>query len=238
MLPLQQNEMQSQLDLLNEYCRQSKMSINQRKSKCMLFNRAKKHDFTPELYLTQGKKLEVVEEMKLVGYQLRSDLKTISNTNYIVRRAWQRMWIVRRLKALGANESELLKVLRAQVLSVLHFASPAWSTQLTAHESARIESVLKTGLYLVFGERYQSFSWALNEAHMSSMKDQRTRAFEKFTCDCLKNQKFQKWFAKTETDTEAVATRRQKPRFKPVPARTCSYARSAIPQMVMVANRF
>ena len=118
MLPLQQNEMQSQLDLLNEYCRQSKMSINQRTSKCMLFNRAKKHEFTPKLYLTQGNKLEVVEEMKLVGYQLRSDLKTISNTNYIVRRAWQRMWIVRRLKALGANESELLKVLRAQVLSV------------------------------------------------------------------------------------------------------------------------
>ena len=91
----------------------------------MLFNRAKKHDLTPELYLTQGNKLEVVEEMKLVGYQLRSDLKTISNTNYIVRRAWQRMWIVRRLKALGENESEVLKVLRAQVLSVLHFASPA-----------------------------------------------------------------------------------------------------------------
>ena len=109
----------------------------------MLFNRAIKHDFMPELYLTQGNKLEVVEEMKLVGYQLRNDLKTISNTNYIVRRAWQRMWIVRRLKSLGANESELLKVLRAQVLSVLQFASPAWSTQITAHESARIESVLK-----------------------------------------------------------------------------------------------
>ena len=148
------------------------------------------------------------------------------------------MWIVRRLKSLGANESELLKVLRAQVLSVLQFASPAWSTQITAHESARIESVLKTGLYLVFGERYQSFSWALNEAHMSSMKDQRTQAFKKFTRDCLKNQKFQNWFAKTETDTQGVATRRHKPRFKPVPARTSSYARSAIPQMVKVANSF
>ena len=29
--------------------------------------------------------LELVEQMKLVGYQLRSDLKTISNTQYIVK---------------------------------------------------------------------------------------------------------------------------------------------------------
>ena len=55
------------------------MSINQDKSKCMLFNRARKYDFEPELYLSPGNQLEQVEEMKLVGYKLRSDLRTISN---------------------------------------------------------------------------------------------------------------------------------------------------------------
>ena len=70
----------------------------------MLFNRAKKHDFNLELCLEPGTSLEVVEQMKLVGYQLRSDLKTISNTQYIIRRAWKRMWVVRRLKSLGASE--------------------------------------------------------------------------------------------------------------------------------------
>ena len=155
MLPMQQNTMQSELDIFNEYCRLSKLTINQEKSKCMLFNRARKHDFSTELYLTPGTRLEVVEEMKLVGYQLRTDLRTASNTDYIVRRAWSRMWIIRRLKALGASEQELIRVLRAQVLSVLLFATPAWSTLITAKESARIESVLKTGLYLVYGPRYQ-----------------------------------------------------------------------------------
>ena len=236
MLAEQQNEMQSELDSLNEYCRLSKMSINQKKSKCMLFNRARKHDFMPELYLNRGRKLEVVEEMKLVGYKLRTDLRTISNTNYIVARAWKRMWIVRRLKALGASEQDLLKVLRAQVLSVLQFASPAWSTLITAHESARIESVLKTGLFLVYGHRYESFSWALREANWSSLEDQRTRYFEKFTQNCLKNKKFQNWFVRMEDSTEGVVTRRRKARFKPVPTRTASYARSAIPQIVKVAN--
>ena len=136
------------------------------------------------------------------------------------------MWIVRRLKALGASEQDLLKVLRAQVLSVLQFASPAWSTLITAHESARIESVLKTGLFLVYGHRYESFSWALREANWSSLEDQRTRHVEKF----------QNWFVRMEDNTEGVVTRRRKHRFKPVHARTAAYARSAIPQMVKVAN--
>ena len=109
----------------------------------MLFNRARKHDFDPELFLTPSNQLEQVDEMKLEGYKLRSDLRTISNTRYIVKRAWARMWVVRRLKALGASEQELLNVLRAQVLSVLHFASPAWSTQITVQENTQIESVYR-----------------------------------------------------------------------------------------------
>ena len=113
---------------------------------------------------------------------------------------------------------------------------PAWSTLITAHENARIESVLKTGLFLVYGHRYESFSWAFREANMSSLEDQRTRHFEKFTQTCLKNNKFQKWFVRIKDSTDGVVTRKRKARFKPVYTRTASYARSAIPHMVKVAN--
>ena len=46
----------------------------------MLFNRARKYDFVPELYLTPGNQLEFVENVKISGYQLLSDLRTVSNT--------------------------------------------------------------------------------------------------------------------------------------------------------------
>ena len=130
-LPLRNNPMQLELDTLSEYCRQAKMSINRDKTKCMLFNRAKHYDFIPELCLSEEAKLEVVESMKLVGYQISSDLTTKANTKYIVGRAWKRMWIIRRLKSLGACEADLLNVLRCQVLRVLQFAV------LAVHESRK-----------------------------------------------------------------------------------------------------
>ena len=101
----------------------------------------------PQLQLKKQTNIEVVDTMKLVGYKLRSDLKTITNTQYLFKKAWKKMWVVRRLKALGASDENLLRVLRTQVLSHLQFASPAWSTQLTGQESSQIESVLKQDLF-------------------------------------------------------------------------------------------
>ena len=46
----------------------------------MLLNKARKYDFIPELCLSEEAQLEVVQEMKLVGYQIRSGLITKSNT--------------------------------------------------------------------------------------------------------------------------------------------------------------
>ena len=61
----------------------------------MLFNSARNYDFCPKLYISPGNRL-VAEERKLVGYQLRSDMRTSSNTENIIKRAWKRTKVVRR----------------------------------------------------------------------------------------------------------------------------------------------
>ena len=74
---------------------------------------------------------------------------TCSNTEYIVKKAYARMWIVRRLKMLGASRQRLVDVLQKQVLSVLLLAVPAWDCLLTAQERTDIERVLRTGLRII-----------------------------------------------------------------------------------------
>ena len=235
MLPEHKNQMQTELNELKHYCVQNGMDINKKKSKSMIFNRGTSYDVMPELSVSDGEIIEVVEEMKLVGYMIRSDLKTISNTNYIVRKAYKKMWIIRRLKAMGASPEQMLPVLRAQVLSTLNFASPAWSTMLSKSEKSQIESVLKTGLYLVYGPRYRSFNWALNQSQMVSLEDQRKKAFIKFTKDCTRSDKFKGWFSENK-EAVGVQTRSERHKYKEVPVRTKAFAKSAIPQMVKEAN--
>ena len=103
-------------------------------------------------------------------------------------------------------------------------------------ESRSIEAVQKTGLYLIYGTKYRSYKWALNESAMRTQSKQRKSIFEKFTKACVRSQKFSKWFCK-EDSSRVINTRSKKLRFKPVPARTSQYATSPIPQMVALANK-
>ena len=59
--------------------------------------------------------------------------------------------------------------------------------------------------------------------------------FERFTKNCILNPEFRKWFVRTKTEG-GRATRQKKPMFKPIHTRTQGFARSAVPQMVRLAN--
>ena len=66
------------------------LRINKEKTKTMLFNTAKTRDFTPRLKL-DDETIELVEEMKLLGVKISSDLKWNSNTDYITKKSFSRL---------------------------------------------------------------------------------------------------------------------------------------------------
>ena len=73
----------------------------------MLFNTSYKNDFKPELTI-DGVLLEVVDKMKLLGVIITSDLKWKENTDFITKKAYSRLWLIKRLKQMGASTRALL----------------------------------------------------------------------------------------------------------------------------------
>ena len=63
----------NQLMKTANYAKENQMVINEKKTKLMVFNPCISMDFSPEFNLN-GKQLEVVEEMKILGLTIRSDL--------------------------------------------------------------------------------------------------------------------------------------------------------------------
>ena len=59
------------------------MTINEKKTKVILFNPGNKYDFLPKIETESGDFLEVVEEIKLLGVVIRSVLKWHSNTKFL-----------------------------------------------------------------------------------------------------------------------------------------------------------
>ena len=123
----------SQLKRTEAYAEENKMMINYKKTKAMLFNPGRSRDFHPKFEL--GKKdIELVEETKLLGVVLRSDMSWSSNTDYIVLRASKKLWFLRRLRILGASREDLMDVYCKQIRSILEYAAPVWHSSLTGED--------------------------------------------------------------------------------------------------------
>ena len=72
------------------YADTNQMKVNYKKTKLMLFNQCRSIDFLPNFNLG-GTELELVEEAKLLGVVVQSDLKWSSNTEHIVKKAYYKL---------------------------------------------------------------------------------------------------------------------------------------------------
>ena len=77
------------------------MKLNlKKKTILMLFNPCVSKDFMPEISINNTR-LDVVEQSKLLGVIISSDLKWEANTQYIARKCNSMVWTIRRLKKMG-----------------------------------------------------------------------------------------------------------------------------------------
>ena len=153
---------QKELDRLVLYCDQNEMQINHDKTKVMMFSNSRNYDYMPKLSVQADTYLKVVEEHKLLGIIVQSDLRWHANTQNLCEKGFARLWMLRRLKSVGANEDELLDVYQKQIRSVLEMAVAVWEPGLSQAECKQLERVQKTAFNITLGEEYESYIHALN----------------------------------------------------------------------------
>ena len=206
----------------------------------MLFNQGRKYDFLPIIQTEKDNILQTVDEMRLLGLVVRSDLRWQENTNQMCKKAYSRLWMVRNLKKLGVPKSDLLDVYYKQCRSIIELAVPAWAPGITSRECRQIERVQKTALAIILGDSYKSYSQACKILCVESLKQRRINICLKFAIQAQKSDRFSRWFAHNEEPKPTINTRyvenKIKHTFKPVKTRTRRYLRSPIPYLTNLLN--
>ena len=208
------------------------MLINNKKTKLMLFNPCIARDFMPDFSL-DDQEIQLVEEMKLLGVMVQSNMKWNSNTDYIVKKAYKRLWSIRRLKTMGATAEDMKDVFIKQVRSILELAVPAWHAAITQSERKDIERVQKTALHIILGGDYTSYSSALEVMGLVPLETRRTALCLKFAKKAEKNTKFQNWFVPSQTKPN---TRQKKYKYCPVYSNHDRFANSPISYLTKLLN--
>ena len=126
-LPFSSNPLHNALMDLKDFTDKKLMRIKEKKTNVIKFNFSHKYDFPPEILIEGFKNhLDVVQQTKLLGVILSDDLKWAANTDYICRKAYERIWILRRMKVLSVSPHIILDVYTKEVRSVVELAVPAW----------------------------------------------------------------------------------------------------------------
>ena len=177
----------------------------------MLFNPTKKYDFDPKLNIL-GSDIHPVAEHKILGLVIRDDLSWKSNTKLMTKKAYSRLWMIRRLKLNGASLDDLLDVYEKQIRSVLEFGTPVWNSGLTKGEVVDIERVQRVFLHIALGSNYGDYSLAMAQTGLESLEERRTKLCIKFALKASKNPKHRHWFE--VTDPNSRTRRKNKTTFK------------------------
>ena len=204
------------------------MKINLKKSKVIFFNPQNRTiDFKPTVKLN-GELLEIVEKMRLVGLIISDDLKWNENTDNIVKRAYAKIWILRRLKQMGAETSILLLIYYRHIRSILEFAVPVWNGGITKKQEQKIETVQRVALCVIYGKGL-SYKEKCKKYNIEKLKLRRKKLCLNFAKKALMHNKFNDWFIKDENFTK-------KTQFLEVVSSQKRMQKSPIPYLTKLLN--
>ena len=222
----------NQLNQITEYASTNGMQLNHKKTKFILFNPGVARDFIPEFEIGKHE-IEMVDEVRLLGLVIRSDLSWSSNTSNLVERSNKKLWFLRRLKALGASTDDLNDLYHKHVRSILEYAAPVWHSALTGEDRVKLERVQKSALHIMLGESYKSYTSALKITGNITLFERRRKLCITFARKSFNSPKFNNWFKLNDKNT---ITRQDQPKLCEVYSRLERFEKSPISYLTKLLN--
>ena len=130
-IPKENLKTQTILDQNKKWTTNQKMELNEQKTKNMLFNFTKTRQFSTRITL-KNKVTETVKETKLLGTIITDNLKWSKNTKSLVKQAYGRMKLFRKVSEF-TNRNDRLHIYKMFVRSVLEKSCVVWHHKEKQH---------------------------------------------------------------------------------------------------------
>ena len=233
-IPSEHLKTQEYLRKIDNWTKENKMKLNEKKTTNMLFNFTKDSQFTTEISL-KNEKLETIEKTKLLGTIITNDLKWHENTKYIVKKANQKMRLLHKFSKFTSNKAHLIHIYKSQVRGNLEYCSTVWHSGLTESDTKDIERIQKAAVKIFMGNRYQGYEQALKFLKLDSLKERREKMALKFAKKSLKLEQFSRLLPLSES--KHGMTKRNPERYMVMNSKSERHRRSAVPYLQRLLNK-
>ena len=227
-------QLQTLLDTLHKWTTDNHVTINTTKSTIMHINTSTTPVQPPQTSIGTSS-LQVVQSAKLLGVTLDHKLTWKDHVASLTRAATYKLYLLRRLRSLGTPAAELASVYTHFILPKLTYASPAWSSSLTATQRHQLERVQKRACRLILGNQFTNYQAALHTLHLTTLQERHTHLLQKFACKLLLHTRHRDLLPPPALHPRPSI--RHTNTLVPIRSRTDRYANSAIPFMVKYLNK-
>ena len=207
--------------------------MNEKKTKAMIFNMSKKYQFSTNLNLN-NQLIEIINEAKLLGLWITSDMKWNLNTKKIFQGANMRMRILQTAAKYTSSISDLKAIYFSKIRSKLEYASSVWSSGLSQKNINDIERIQRSVAKIILKERYSTYPKALKELRIDSLEIRRKKLSLNLAKKCTKNEKMKHLFPLYKS--KHSMKKRKQLMYKVNSAKTERYKKSPIVYMQNLLN--
>ena len=176
------------LEKIDEWTTKNEMCINFQKTKYMIVNFCSSYQFNTRVTVNNSI-LDQVHETRLLGVIFSEDLSWHSNTNSLIKRAYARMTMLRKLYDFHVPKQKLILIYKLFIRSVTEQSSVVWSSSITEEESCALERTQKVALRLIYRGEYKSYFHALEISQLPTLEKRREKLLNNFAIKITKNNK-------------------------------------------------
>ena len=171
--PAKSSLLQKRLLKVEDFTMQNHMKINEAKSKVMIFNKSRNFDFPPEFAFQNNEMLEVLEETRLLGLILTTDLRWQANTKSICIKTMSKMWLLRRMKVMKMEPELIFDYYLKEIRVLAEQSVPIWNSGLTKLQVNELEKIQKVALRIILGDDYLSYDAACTKFNIKTLSVRR-----------------------------------------------------------------
>lgn len=164
------SSLQSNIDTINDWTERNNMRLNVSKTKELRVSFLK-DSLLFDTLSSSSSDIEIVEDFKLLGVTISSNLSWNTHVNNICVKASKRLYALRVLKRSGAPAKDLVTVYCAFIRPVLEYACQVWHFSLPQCLSNQIEHIQQRALKIAFPQL--SYAASLDCTNLSRLHQRR-----------------------------------------------------------------
>ena len=138
--------------------------------------------------------LPIIDKTKLLGTIITDDLKWNANTEEIVKKANQRMLLLRKSTEFTNSIADLKIIYKSYVRSQLEQSSVLWGSSITEENKIDLERVQKNACRIILGSKYINYEDSLKLIGLDTLEERRKHISLNFAKNCIENKTTKKLF--------------------------------------------